>query len=165
MIDKRTALSLCLGSFLVMLGSAFLIWARWEQISKGLPPLKRESLPEAFDPTLTAGTGWPAPPAKAAPPPAALAKEPLPPKPNAPRNIRFSYRDSRPSRVEIVGSFNGWTPAALVKGDNHVWSITLALPPGEHTYNFLVDGKPVRDPNNPRTAAEGRSLLVVRPAQ
>ena len=70
---------------------------------------------------------------------------------------------SRPSRVEITGSFNNWTPSPFVKEDNHVWEITLTLVPGEYTYNFLVDGKPIRDPNNPRTAPEGRSLLVVKP--
>jgi hypothetical protein len=161
-LDRRASLSLCLGSFLVMLGAAFLMWARWEKVSNGLPPLKNASSADTPDSTMTAGTGWPTTPAKTPPAaPAAPAPTPLP----GPRNIRFAYRDSRPSRVDLVGSFNNWTPVPLAKGENFIWSITLPLPPGEHTYNFLIDGKPVRDPNNPRTAAEGRSLLVVLPRQ
>jgi 1,4-alpha-glucan branching enzyme len=77
----------------------------------------------------------------------------------------FSFRHSKPSRVEIVGSFNNWEPVPLVKGENHTWSVSLSLTPGEYTYNFVADGKVIRDPNNPRTAPEGRSLLVVKPLE
>jgi plastocyanin len=90
------------------------------------------------------------------------AKVPATPAAEPGRKILFTLRDSRPSRVEITGSFNNWTPAPFVKGENHVWEITLTLIPGEYAYNFLVDGKAIRDPNNPRTAPEGRSLRVVK---
>ena len=170
-LDKRTALSLCLGSFFLMLGSGFLLWSRWDKVSRGTPAIKKASLPETFDPAFGVGTGWPAttspapsvPPASAAPgapparPPTAVSD------PGKTHNIRFTLRDSRPSKVELVGSFNNWTPEPLSKGNNYVWEIAVPLKPGEYTYNFLVDGRPSRDPNNPRTAPEGRSLLVVKP--
>ncbi|MHB9154819.1 MAG: glycogen-binding domain-containing protein, partial [Endomicrobiales bacterium] len=66
------------------------------------------------------------------------------------RNMGFTYRNSRSRRVEIIGDFNEWVPESMAKGSDHQWSITLALPPGEYAYNFVVDGKPIRDPNNAR---------------
>lgn len=170
-LDRRAALSVCLGSALTLAGSAFMMWSRWQTLAVNVPPAPPPAIPETFDPNLSAGTGWPSTPAPTAPAvPAAPAPAPAPTVPASPaanqkRNIRFSYRSSRPTKVELVGSFNGWTAAAMAKGDNHVWSVTVPLAPGDHTYNFLVDGKPVRDPNNPRTAPEGRSLLVVKPLQ
>ncbi len=179
-LDRRSTLSLCLGSFFIMAGAAFVAWSRWDGLSHEQPSIKESALPEAFNPALNArtGTGWPAatpaektpetPPATATPtaapgtpasppPPAAL------PSPATKRNIRFTYPNSKPLKVEIVGSFNNWTPAPMTKGENHLWETTVSLAPGEYTYNFIVNGKVVRDPNNPRTAPEGRSLLLVKP--
>ncbi len=82
---------------------------------------------------------------------------------SAVRNILFSYRNSKPSQVKIIGSFNDWVPQPMKKGKNHTWTIPVPLAPGDYTYNFLVDGKVIRDPNNPRTANEGRSFLTVKP--
>jgi hypothetical protein len=159
-LDRRAYLSIALGSFLIMLGAAFVMAARWQKTPR--PAAPPAAIPETFDPALAAGTGWPAAPVQPAP-----APTPPAPSPSAPekRNIKFSYRDSRPARVEIVGSFNQWTPQPLAKGENHVWSTSVELGAGEYTYNFLVDGRPVRDPNNPRTAPEGRSLLVIPPSR
>jgi hypothetical protein len=79
------------------------------------------------------------------------------------RRIRFTYRNSKSKHVEIIGDFNKWQPQSLSKGKNFEWYATFPLRPGEYTYNFIVDGKVIRDPNNPRTASEGRSLLTVKP--
>lgn len=52
--------------------------------------------------------------------------------------------------VVLAGSFNNWT------GDKHpmvrqgnTWIRRLDLPPGNHEYKFIVDGKWITDPNNP----------------
>ena len=67
--------------------------------------------------------------------------------------------------VSVAGTFNKWKADAnvLTKQENGIWTISIPLKPGEYTYNFMVDSKPIRDPNNRRTASEGRSLLVVEP--
>jgi len=167
-LDRRATLSICLGSFFLMLGSGFLLWSRWEKLSHGTTPVKKVNLPETFDPAPGVGTGWPTPavPSNPATPAAPPARPPAPaPSPDSgkTRNIRFTLRDSRPTKVELIGNFDNWTPEPMAKGDNYIWEISVPLKPGEYTYNFLVDGKPSRDPNNPRTAPEGRSLLVVKP--
>lgn len=81
------------------------------------------------------------------------------------RNLLFRYRNSRIKEIAIAGDFNQWQPQAMVKKENHTWEITLCLRPGNYSYVFLVDGKPIKDPNNLHSDAEGRSLLVVKPRQ
>jgi len=54
-------------------------------------------------------------------------------------------------KVEIIGSFNNWIPQPLVKSEKHMWKISLALSPGEYAYNFIADGKPIKDPFNQKT--------------
>lgn len=83
------------------------------------------------------------------------------------RHIGFAYRNSKVKKVEIIGDFNDWNPASMKKGANHTWSVTVDIVPGEYAYNFVVDGKPVRDPNNPKICNVGRgfpnSFLKVKP--
>lgn len=159
-LDRRALLSLCIASALLAAGSAAIMLWRWNEAVKAAPPA-RPALPEPVD----TGTGWPTSSIPSPAPAPAPAPAPPPPPAAGPRkrNVLFSYRSSRPQKVDLVGSFNDWSPAPMAKGENHTWSITLSLDPGEYTYNFLVDGRPVRDPNNPRTAPEGRSLLVLKP--
>jgi hypothetical protein len=63
--------------------------------------------------------------------------------------VRFVFVAPTASNVAIVGDFNGWTPAgtAMRRTASGLWSIDLRLPPGRHTYGFVVDGVLVRDPN------------------
>lgn len=93
-----------------------------------------------------------------------------PPAANAtaqPRKIAFSYRNSKVKMVQIIGDFNDWIPARMVRGADHKWTVTLTIKPGEYAYNFVVDGRPVRDPNNPKICDAGRgfanSYLKVKP--
>lgn len=83
------------------------------------------------------------------------------------RNILFQYRDSRPRNVSIVGDFNNWTSQKMAKGENHIWEITLQLAPGEYKYQFVADGKWIKDPYNPHFKPDGyggeNSLLIVSP--
>ena len=50
---------------------------------------------------------------------------------------------------DIPGNRSG-TP--MTKGENGVWEVTLAPPPGAYRYNFNVDGMTTIDPRNPPSA-------------
>ena len=52
-------------------------------------------------------------------------------------------------RVSIVGDFNNWNPNAtpMIRQPDGRWMASLELRHGYHQYAFLVDGKPVLDPN------------------
>ena len=56
----------------------------------------------------------------------------------------------RAGQVAVVGSFNGWNPAAhlLTKTSDGDWTITLYLPPGRAVYGFSVDGTLWLDPHD-----------------
>jgi hypothetical protein len=64
------------------------------------------------------------------------------------RPVRFDYSQSDASAVFLVGSFNGWNPQAtpFTRNDLGVWSVEVALPPGEHRYRLMVDGQWRDDP-------------------
>jgi AMP-activated protein kinase-like protein len=67
--------------------------------------------------------------------------------------VRFELYAPRASRVALAGTFNRWDPAAtpLVRvGKDGMWTVTLALPSGQHQYGFIVDGQSwVPDPAAP----------------
>lgn len=52
--------------------------------------------------------------------------------------------------VLLVGSFNQWDGSMhrLVLGRDGWWVATVALPPGAHSYLFVVDGIPWNDPED-----------------
>lgn len=54
-------------------------------------------------------------------------------------------------QVEITGSFTGWRKVALEKrGTGGYWEVTLPLPPGEHSFTYILDGSHrVADPTIP----------------
>ncbi len=70
-----------------------------------------------------------------------------PPKASAsdasPVPTQFVLDAPRASRVALVGDFNAWnataTPLARVTS-NGIWTVTVPLAPGRHTYAFMVDG-------------------------
>ena len=51
--------------------------------------------------------------------------------------------------VRLVGDFNGWDLAAtpMRRATRSRWVASLALNPGSYSYLFVVDGKPLLDPN------------------
>ncbi len=78
--------------------------------------------------------------------------------------IRFTYTDPNAGTVAWAGEFNGWNAGAnpLVKDARGVWSVVMALPPGEHQYKLVVDGQWVADPENGATAGDmGNSVVRV----
>ena len=65
--------------------------------------------------------------------------------------VRFELYAPAAKQVGLAGTFNQWDQAAtpLVRSDG-VWTVTLALPAGQHQYAFVVDGRRwVTDPAAP----------------
>ena len=144
---------------LVMGASGYVVWDRAR--AKAPPP-------KALRPPRPPPEPAPAEPAPAPAPSTPTVKEATPPaRSSAARNILFQYRDSVPKRVAIAGDFNDWSPQLMKKDKNYLWKIALLLEPGEYAYNFIVDGKMIRDPSNRDSTDAGRkipsSLLKVRP--
>ncbi len=85
------------------------------------------------------------------------------PKPaGAKRAVTFRYVHPTAKSVKLTGSFTGWTPQSFRKTAADSWSIVVQLAPGEYSYNLIVDGKTIRDPRQPRSDDQGRSLLTVK---
>lgn len=85
------------------------------------------------------------------------------------RSIRFVFVDPRATRVALVGDFNGWdvTATPLRPGpEAGTWSVDVPLPPGWHSYAFVIDGGQWRhDPHAPLAPPDDfgvpRSVVVV----
>jgi len=87
--------------------------------------------------------------------------------PAATRNISFTYKNSKAKKVEVIGDFTDWVPKKMVSSGANTWKLTVQLAPGDYAYNYVVNGKPRRDPNNPKVCNAGRgftnSFLKVKP--
>jgi 1,4-alpha-glucan branching enzyme len=61
-----------------------------------------------------------------------------------PAGVRFVLQRADATSVALVGSFNQWSasshPLARAKS-GAMWTIVVPLPPGEHAFMFVVDGK------------------------
>jgi 1,4-alpha-glucan branching enzyme len=59
--------------------------------------------------------------------------------------------------VSVVGSFNGWNPAAhrMRRTKDDLWVITVYLPPGRAVYLFAVDGVMWLDPEDDERLPNG----------
>jgi hypothetical protein len=70
--------------------------------------------------------------------------------------IRFAFA-GKADKVEVAGSFNGWQPVPLAKGNaGATWAAVVAVPPGEHTYKLVVDGAWIKPPEAPAYAPDGQ---------
>ena len=73
--------------------------------------------------------------------------------------VVFSLHDHGASRVEILGSWNGWNrPGLTTKAmETGFWQTPPArLPKGQHSYKFLLDGRRwLDDPANPKKQPDG----------
>ncbi len=69
--------------------------------------------------------------------------------------------------VRLAGSFNNWNPSdLLMKKTATGWEIPFVLGAGNYEYKFIVDGKWMRDPDNPyfaETNGEINSFIAVEP--
>jgi chromosome partitioning protein len=79
--------------------------------------------------------------------------------------ILFSYMDGEAQSVVVAGDFNSWNENhdVLLDVDGRgLWQRVITLRSGQHKYRFVVDGRPVTDPNNGRSEyIEGRGLVSV----
>ncbi|HWV98491.1 MAG TPA: isoamylase early set domain-containing protein [Candidatus Acidoferrum sp.] len=66
----------------------------------------------------------------------------------ATRKQTFRFADPTATSVLLVGDFTHWQTKAIAmhKGKEGIWMATLELPPGKHTYRFIVDGEWRDDP-------------------
>ena len=60
----------------------------------------------------------------------------------------FTFTAPLATSVQLVGDFTHWqqSPIQMKKGRGGIWQAKVTLPPGEHHYRFLVDGKWHDDP-------------------
>ena len=63
----------------------------------------------------------------------------------------------RASSVAVVGDFNDWRELPMrAAGAGGVWTVTVPLAPGRHTYSFVVDGTTwIADPAAPFAPEDG----------
>ena len=65
---------------------------------------------------------------------------------NSLRSINL-YCDAPSAKfVQIAGDFNQWVPVPMHRQVDGWWCIQVLLCHGHHLYRFLVDGKPMLDP-------------------
>ena len=71
-------------------------------------------------------------------------------------SVTFNYGDNSATAVAVAGTFNNWTPKAMTKGEDGVWTITINdLAAGDYQYKFVVNGDTwVLDPMNGNIATE-----------
>ena len=73
-------------------------------------------------------------------------------------SVTFRLKADYATIVNFSGSW--MRPVAMTRGENNVWSVKLPLPPAEiYTYNFVVDGVAVNDPQNVLVQRDGTRYL------
>jgi 1,4-alpha-glucan branching enzyme len=87
------------------------------------------------------------------------------PRYSAKRNLHhatFFCNAPNARQVSLVGDFNNWNPTAtqMTRHADNRWMASLELSHGYHQYLFLVDGKPVLDPNAAGKARNERNEPV-----
>ena len=81
--------------------------------------------------------------------------------------VRFERFSPKSSRVDLVGSFNGWDLGKypLVRDENGIWSIQIRLAPGTYEYKYVYDGHFYEpDPEQEQVAnafGSANNLLIV----
>lgn len=87
---------------------------------------------------------------------------------------QFVYRSATARRVSVVGDFNEWNAVRApmtreAAGD--LWSVTISIAPGRHTYGFMVNDSTfaldqdarVARARDPDLGVEGSVVIVGRP--
>jgi hypothetical protein len=79
--------------------------------------------------------------------------------------VRFRVRAPGAGEVLVVGSWDDWDPNGrqLAPTGEGLYETWVELPPGQHRYRFVVDGKSVRPPDAARYAVDdfgGEDALV-----
>ena len=87
-----------------------------------------------------------------------------------PEGVRFTFANAAAKAVSVAGNFNEWSPLAnpLARSGN-VWTAVVTLPPGEHLFMFIVDGKWMVPPLAEDYADDGfgsrNGVVIVRPRE
>jgi 1,4-alpha-glucan branching enzyme len=90
-----------------------------------------------------------------------------------PAGVRFTMTDAEARSVTLAGSFNQWStsshPLARERSSG-VWTVVVALPPGEHLFIYFVNGERwVSPPLAEDYADDGfgarNGVVLVRPAE
>ncbi|MBR9920535.1 MAG: hypothetical protein GYB31_06820 [Bacteroidetes bacterium] len=87
----------------------------------------------------------------------------------APTSVKATLRlrNDGYNKVAVIGEMNDWNAnAGAMSLNNGIWEATFNLSPGTHNYLFVVDGKEMLDPKNPKKVSEGGkeySQLNLRP--
>jgi len=87
---------------------------------------------------------------------------------------QFVFRSSSARRVAVVGDFNGWNTASAPmtrESGGDLWSVTIPITPGRHTYGFMVNDSTftldqdarVARARDPDLGVEGSVVIVGRP--
>lgn len=73
------------------------------------------------------------------------------------RLVRFVLHAPSAHDVRVAGTWNGWDAGreALHPGPDGVFFATVSLPPGQHEYQFIVDGAWTTDPASPLSRDDG----------
>ncbi len=83
--------------------------------------------------------------------------------------ISFTYTGEA-ELVQIKGEFNAWNPNnTILEKDGDTFNTSVLLNPGQYQYLFVVDGKEIRDPNNPDSVDNGmggwNSIVKIKRAE
>ena len=79
---------------------------------------------------------------------------------NSLRPINFFFAAPRAKSVQLVGDFNAWHPFPMHRQIDGWWYIQVMLPHGHHQYRFMVDGRPMLDPQASGVARDERNDQV-----
>ncbi|MBK8576079.1 MAG: hypothetical protein IPN90_10560 [Elusimicrobia bacterium] len=134
-------------------GVGFQLWTRYHTLQRENLPVLSEN--DTIEPAVVMEQAPVADPIKKAIPPPSDVKPKM--------GRTFLFISGTAKSVQLVGDFNGWSPQAFKKDEKGRWTVSVMLAPGDYSYNFIVDGKTIRDPNQRRTDLEERSLLTVSP--
>jgi len=78
--------------------------------------------------------------------------------------VIFQYPDEQADSVTVAGDFNHWDPFMYSlnrdPSRDDLYSLSLVLPRGTYYYYFVVDGRRVVDPGNPRIVRKNDGTLV-----
>lgn len=160
-MKRRTIAALILLDLAFLGAVGFQGWTRYKVLQGEMKVVAAEENPEAPPPPVQSPVPVP-------------AEEPVdtisvstPSLPSAAEEAKigrtFVFYSSKAASVQLVGDFNQWTPQDFRKKGSGRWEISVTLSPGDYSYNFVVDGIVMRDRNQRRTDAKGRSLLTVAP--
>ena len=87
-----------------------------------------------------------------------------------PDGVRFTFANAAATSVSVAGNFNEWSASANpLARSGKVWTGVVTLPPGEHLFMFIVDGKWMVPPLAEEYADDGfgsrNGVVIVRPRE